>query len=370
MRLRRLQPALGLERRGLGELAVLEGVDPRGDQEVGAGGGAVAGQFDVLQRGAADDGGDRLEAQGLAGEGVDVALQRLAVRAPCLVRFVLQALLRLWMQGQEMDHPGQGVGGGVLPGQQGGDGVGVDLLVGQADAVVVARDDEGLDQVAGLFRQVRVRRDARARLGDALFDEAAHRLQRPRQLAVGGQLQVLPVGERRVDAPRHHRKNVVQVLLDDVAFLLQGVAVEAEGEARHHVDGVAHQVVLHVHRLPGRGGPAFLQLQRDRRHVGEEGGDLVDVERLAPQPPLPLPALAFGGEHAAHAQLTEHRLEPAAAAEQARPVAQNLAHGGQVGDADDGLAAQAQLEHRTIFDCPAFQHLVDARQVDVGQVAE
>ncbi len=116
------------------------------------------------------------------------------------------------------------------------------------------------------------------------------------------------------------------MLLDSLAFALQRIHVVAEGQGGRHVNGVPHQVMLHIHMpsLRGRLLPSPLQPQCDAGQHWKEIAQPVRVERLRDRPALPAPHLALGGEHAERAQLQRHRLERADTAIGLGPVMEDL----------------------------------------------
>ena len=97
----------------------------------------------------------------------------------------LRTLQRRRVAPQQVDHPGDGVGGGVLAGQQHGQHVAADLLVVDAAAGFVGRGEHGLEQVLGVLAAARIGHQARPGLGDEAVDRLVHLGHAAFQLAVG-----------------------------------------------------------------------------------------------------------------------------------------------------------------------------------------
>ena len=288
------------------------------------------------------------------------------------IGFGLKARLHLGQIGQVVDHPGEADGRGVFAGEEHGDHVGEDLGVGEGRAVVVARGQHGFEEVGRAFDEFRLLREPRPRLVDELGDDFMDGPERCFQRAVGREAEEMPVGNGRVDTAVEHREDAFEVLLDDLALAFQRVHVVAEGEVRRDVDGVAHQVVLHLDVGPACGGtfPTVAQAFRDRAEHGEERTEMGGVEGARGQFALPLPILAFGREDSVDAEFAEDGFNLVETSISFRPLPEDFLDQLRLGDGDDRTRSQPEGEHRSELVAPTPQHAVELIKVELQQVAD
>ena len=123
-----------------------------------------------------------------------------------------------------------------------------------------------------MLGQFRVLRQPLAPARDESGDRLADRDEGFVQRAIGGQFEIAPIRNRRVDPPVDHRKDFLQMLLDHVALLLERVHVVTKREVRGDIHGVTHQILLNVHRRPfvRRALPAIPETLGDFDERGEK----------------------------------------------------------------------------------------------------
>ncbi len=273
---------------------------------------------------------------------------------------------------QQPDRPGERVGGRVLAGEQHRQHVAVDFVRRDPRLRIVGGDDHRLEQVLGRGAARRVL-EAGSRRGDEALDRRGHRGDAAIELAVGGRLPPAPGRQRSEHPPEDRREDLVEMLLDDVAVGLERIDLGTECEPGDGVHGVAHQVALQVDRRAGVGGsaPAAGEALAHRHQRRKVGAQVARIEARHHHPPLPLPDLALGAEDAdRRADLGRDLGQLLGAAKAVGPVAHQRAHRRVVGDRHDAAVAELEAEAGTVLLHPALDLLVDARAVDLQQVAD
>ena len=287
--------------------------------------------------------------------------------------FVGGELQRARVAPQQVDHPGQGVGGGVLAGQQHGQHIARHLCVVDAAAGLVGGHDHGFEQVARVRAQLGVGGQACARLRDEARYCGCHFNDAALQRTVGRQAHPAPGRQWREDALEQRRKDLVEVALEDVLVRLQGVDLGAEGQPGDGVDGVAHEVGL---QRDGRTSPRGLRpapgqarchcLQRRKVTF-----DVTWVESRHDHAPLARPDLTVRAEDAlCHAHFEPDLLQPRGPAKAIGAVAHDLRRQHVVAQHDDAPLAQRDLEEGPELAAPLLKLQVKARRAQLQRVAE
>ena len=341
--------------------------------------------------------------------GLQVVELRHLLRRECAAvaghaaRFVLRFAKHRRVALQQVDHPGQRVGGGVFTGEQHGQHVARHVTVSQlwsphgrsrslppagertsgrgtrprfglpVGVTAVGGRDHRFEQIARLRVQQWVDSHAFAGLRDEAFDRGVDGHCAAFQRAVGWQPDVAPVRKLRQDAPKDRREDLVEVALNDFFDRLQRVHLGAEGQARNRVDGVAHQVGLQVDRLlgPRRLLPAAAQTLGDLQQRRKVVFHVLGVEARHDHAALALPTVALGTEDAArHAHFVPDLAQPRGAPVTVRAVAQHLADHLVVGQHQELSAAQAEAENRPELAAPLLDAGMHTGAVDLRQVAQ
>ena len=287
------------------------------------------------------------------------------------VGFGLRGGLGVRFFGQIAGEPGQGIGGGVLSGQERGEHVAADIGVGKTGIRRVARGQERLDQVAGVAAQRGVCFHALARLRDETVDRALHFGQVAFEQAVSGQLDMAPPRKNRAHAPVDGGKDLVQMALDGVVAAFDGVDVDAEGQPGGDVHGVAHEFELQVEHFAGRGGTleARQKAARHANQVGEIALQMGRVEGLHHHAALAFPVRAFGREETGNAEFAKNRFDRAHPAEGAGARAQDARDLGRVVDHQHPATRQVDAKRRAVAARPFLDDQMHARRVEIRQAA-
>ena len=221
----------------------------------------------------------------------------------------------------------------------------------------VLRREDRLEQIRRPRAPLGLLLEPRAGARDQRGGELVHFRDRRVELPVGGQLDVVPVAQRRQQPAQKRGEDLPQVLLDRVGRLLQRVEVVAEHEAAGDVDREPHQVALRVDRaaLAGRALPAPLQPRRHLLEPAEEIAQVARVQGVHRQLPLAPPVRALGDEQAVDAELAHGVPHRGAASEAFRSIAQHPVDQLDVADDDDPPAEDAVREDRAELVRPALQ---------------
>ena len=195
-------------------------------------------------------GGHRLEPHGLMGAGFHIVqLRHVLVGQNRTVTANATDLLggkgqALWIAPEQMDHPGQRIGGGIFPRQQHGQYIACHLRIVNAAIRLVSRSNHGLEQVGRMGMQFRLGTHARTRLTHKtvhrLHDFANARFQTP----VSTRLDPAPCRYRCEDALEECGENLVQMLLYHHLIGFQRIDLGAKGQTGNGVHGKSHQVGL------------------------------------------------------------------------------------------------------------------------------
>ena len=181
------------------------------------------------------------------------------------------------------------------------------------------------------------------------------------------------VGKQREEATIEGGEHQLQPALDDVVALLDGIHVVAEGEQGGDVHGEALELVDDVDRLAAgrRPVPALPHALGNRLERRVEAPQVAGGEGLHGQTSLRPPGRTLGGEDARDAHLGEHRLDVREPTISLGPRPQDLLGQLGVGDHDrSSFAAHPVPEKRTVLPRPAFEDLVQTRDVELQEVAE
>ena len=378
------QPALGLKRAGPQHMLLTHRVAPQQADHHHAGRHLHIAQHGVAHRLQRQLRRHRLEPHRLQCAGLDkIELVHLGQRGCQRGRVQASATDPSHLAGgarqrgrvlpQQVDHPGDGVGGGVLTGQQHRQHIAGHLGVVDAAARRVGGGDHRFQQVVGPLAQAGVGLHA----GACLADEAVHR-----RLHLGDAVLKLPIsrrapqppgGQRRQDAFEQRREQFVQMLLDHVVPGFQRVDVGAKSQAGDGVHGVAHQVGLQVdgRALPGRPLPAPAQPLRHLHHRRKVALDMRRVEARHHHAALRPPGVAVGAEQPdRQAHLQPDLQQPGGAAKAIGPVAQHRRHHGVVAHHQHLTSAQLEAEVRAEVAAPLLELQMQAWRVDLQQIAQ
>ena len=190
------------------------------------------------QRHQRHEGRDRFKAHGLADAGIEVgqAVHQLDGELGGVGReashLSLQALQRVRVELEQVDHPRQRVRGGVFTRQEHGQHISHHLAVAQAAVGLVRGDDHGLQQIARcLICLQRLILQAQSGLRHKLLQLGFDHRHAGLQLAVNLAFVVAPNRYRSEGTLEDIGQQFVQVALDHVITGLQGVDVFAKGQA-------------------------------------------------------------------------------------------------------------------------------------------
>ena len=214
--------------------------------------------------------------------------------------------------------------------------------------LLILRDDHGLQKVGRLRAQRRIGVELGAAAGDQRIDQLAHLRERCVQLAILREFEVAPVGIGSEDPSAEGREDLLQVLLDRIGRLLEGVEVIAEDQAAGNVHGEAHQIALRVYSnsIARRTLPTPLQPCSHLLEAAEELPQVIGVERMHRQFALPSPVGSLGGEHSIDAEFEHDVAHQLTTLKYLRPFTKNFADQFRLGDDDHVFAAHAQLVQR------------------------
>ncbi len=270
---------------------------------------------------------------------------------------------------EQIDHPGEGVGGGVFARQEHGQHVTGDVRIGEPAAGVVARRDHRLDQVGRPLAQLGLRLHPRTRLGDEIADRALQCRQVIVELAIP---EPTPERKRGEQALEERREHFVEVGLDHLLVGLERVDIRAEGEPRGDIHRVAHQVGLQVDALARRRGalPAPLEAPRDLHQRRKVGLDVLRIEARHHHRPLPPPRLAVGGEQPVEPHVVRDRPQALGALKSVRPVAQHRSDGVRIGEHQKLAPADAEAELLAVLAAPLLGDEVQPRGLELQRIAE
>ena len=170
------QPALRREGLRVGKVALADAVVAQHAPDLRARRHRDVADDGVAQRLQRDERRHRFQAHRLAGarveeiERVDLLERDRGQVRHRLAHLALRARQRVRVAVQQVDHPGERVGGGVLAGEQHGQHVADHLRVTEAAVGLVGGDDHRFEQVARLLAQRRLVAQTLARLGDEVGD--------------------------------------------------------------------------------------------------------------------------------------------------------------------------------------------------------
>ena len=254
------EPALRFEALGIGEIALADAVAAHHAPDDRAGRHADVGDHRVAQRLQRLERRDRLQPHRLVGAGVE---RRSSVPSRCgscgalgvdrraRTSSLQRARSAAGMAPQQIDHPRQRVGGGVLAGQQHRQHVAGDLAVG--DAAVAARRRRRSSPRAGSPDASRRRRVGREPLRAPAAMKPSIAALTAATLRSSSRSAASVVTSASTASSANMRWNsagkiLSRWLLDHVVVGLERVDVGAEREAGDGVDREAHQVGLQVDR--------------------------------------------------------------------------------------------------------------------------
>ena len=373
------QPAVRIELGRMTEVCLIDRDTPHERHNHRALGNSVTQHLDVFEGFHGSDRRDRLQAHGFVVERFDerqlsglLDFQRQACRAEHGIDFSAGAREIRRVFDEIIDRPGDGVGGGVLAGQQQRADVAEDIGIGEFHAFGPLRGDDGFEKIGWLLIQRGIGLHALAHIGDHRINLDLDIDQGAIQLAILRQLEIPPVGEGRVDAPIQHRKYLVELLLDDRTIGLDGVDVDAESKLSGDIDREAHQIATQINHaaLRSRALPARQQALGSDLKLGEKRFQVRGIERHRYHFALPTPLVTLRRKHARQTHLVDGVGQTSRAAELIRTFTVHALDGVRVTAHHDTARTDTKAIKRTVFVSPVFKNFMEGFEIEFKQIAE
>ena len=224
-----------------------------------------------------------------------------------------------------------------------------------------------------MLAKPRVGGHAGPRLRDETVDRGIDRDHALLEFAVGLGRQITPDRKRRENSTGKRRKDLVEMLLNDVVIRFERANLGTEGQSGDGIDGVAHQVGLQIDGGALLGGhlPAGIKPLRDRAHRGKVALDMSRVEAGHHHAPLPAPDLAAGVEYArCQSDFGADLLKTRGPAKAIGPIAKGGCDHFMVGHHQHSPATDLQLIVGTKFTTPGVELLVKMTSLELQHIAE
>ena len=260
----------------------------------------------------------------------------------------------------------------AMAGEQDGQHVAEDLPIAERLDAAFLCHDHRIEEACRRTAAGRLGLETGATRHDHVAGQPAHLGDRAVEFAIGGQLEIAPPGDGREDAADERREDAVQVLLDVVPGVRQGVEIAPEGESGGDVHGEAHQIGTQVDRRPCARGPfpTLLQACGDVLDTGEVATQVIGIERVHHELALPPPIGALGVEHAVDAHLAHRPLRDRRAPERVRSPPQHVVHRLRVGNHQQSPPPQGHRVDRTVAVGPVAELTMETVQVDLQHAAD
>jgi hypothetical protein len=215
---------------------------------------------------------------------------------------------RLRAVAQLMDSPAQRVRGRVFAREQHGHEISENHVVGKRPAVVIACRQHGLQEIRRLLGSAWLGREARS-LGDYQLAEPSPELRKSAvQTTIPREPDEPPRRKQREQPAIYRWKHELELALNDVVPLLDGVDVAAEGDERRNVHRETLELVDDIERRAGvrQPFPALFQAGGDGLKLRIQASQVTLGQRQHGESSLRVPGVALGRKNSVDAHFERY----------------------------------------------------------------